>query len=518
MLPSMSMTVSERTGARSRSSTSRVLRRPAPPPRRAVGQAAVAAGVLGLVAVVILGFVSESAADLRVRGGAEMFIGGMAGLIGMYLALVQLLLISRIPQLERILGQDGLLRWHRRVGPWPITLLVVHAIVITIGFAQAAHTGTLHQLAVFLRSYPDMLLAVVGLALMVMAGIASIGALRRRMRRETWWVIHLYMYLALALSFAHVLALGPTFVGLALMVMAGVASIGALRRRMRRETWWVIHLYMYLALALSFAHVLALGPTFVGHPLTQAIWALVWAATAGVVLVYRFGLPLARTLRYRLRVAEVRQEAPGVVSVICTGRHLDRLRISGGQFFAWRFLKRGLWWQAHPYTVSALPRPPHLRLTVRQIGDHSAAVARLRPGTRVAIEGPYGSVTPDARVHEKVVLVAGGIGITAIRAVLEGLPKSARPTVIMRAPTAEQLVLRDETAALVKRAHGTLHELVGPRSSTGGPRRFLRQLVPDLTDRDVYVCGPEGFVHEVIAAAQELGVRRHSIHYEVYQW
>ena len=467
MLPSMSMTVSEKSGARYRSPANRALPRPAPQARRAVGQAAVTAGVLGLVAVAVLGVVSESAADLRVRGGAAMFLGGMAGLVGMYLALVQLLLISRIPQLERILGQDGLLRWHRRVGPWPIALLVVHAIVITVGFAQAAHTGFLHQLGVFLRSYPDMLLAVVGLAL---------------------------------------------------MVMAGVASIGALRRRMRRETWWVIHLYMYLALALSFAHVLALGPTFVGHPLTQAVWAVVWAATAGVVVVYRFGLPLARTLRYRLRVAEVRQEAPGVVSVICTGRHLDRLRISGGQFFAWRFMKRGLWWQAHPYTVSALPRPPYLRLTVRQIGDHSAAVARLRPGTRVAIEGPYGAVTPDARTHDKAALVAGGIGITSIRAVLEGLPKSARPTVIVRAPTAEQVVLRDEMAALVKKTHGTLHELVGPRSATGSPRTFLRKLVPDLTDRDVYVCGPEGFVHEVIAAAQELGVHRRSIHYEVYDW
>ncbi len=467
MLPFMSMTVSEQSGARYRSSANRALRRPVPPARRVVGQAAVAAGMLGLVAVVVLGVVSESAADLRVHGGVAMFLGGMAGLVGMYLALVQLLLISRIPQIERILGQDGLLRWHRRVGPWPIALLVVHAIVITVGFAQASHTGVLHQLAVFLRSYPDMLLAVVGLAL---------------------------------------------------MVMAGVASIGALRRRMRRETWWVIHLYMYLALALSFAHVLALGPTFVGHPLTQAVWAVVWAATAGIVVVYRFGLPLARTLRYQLRVAEVRQEVPGVVSVICTGRHLDRLRISGGQFFAWRFMKRGLWWQAHPYTVSALPRPPHLRLTVRQIGDHSAAVAHLLPGTRVAIEGPYGSVTPDARTHDKVVLIAGGIGITSIRAVLEGLPKSARPTVIVRAPTAEQVVLRNETAALVKKTHGTLHELVGPRSATGGPRTFLPRLVPDLTDRDVYVCGPEGFVHEVIAAAQELGVHRRSIHYEVYDW
>ncbi len=468
MLAAMSMTMPHRPATRFSVGQGRnVSRRPAAKPRPILGQAALAAAVAGLVAVVVLGVVRESGADLHARGGVAMFAGGMAGLAGMYLALIQLLLIGRIPQLERLLGQDGLLRVHRLLGPWPIGLLVLHAVVITIGFAQAAHSGFLHQLAVFLGSYPDMLAATVGLAL---------------------------------------------------MVVAGVASFGALRKRMRRETWWVIHLYMYLALALSFAHVLALGPTFVGHPLTQAIWAFVWASTAGVVLVFRVVVPLSRSIRHRLRVAEVHQEAPGVVSVICTGRHLERLRISGGQFIAWRFLRRGLWWQAHPYTVSALPRPPYLRLTVRQLGDHSSAVARLRPGTRVAIEGPYGAVTSDSRLHEKVVLVAGGIGITSIRSLLEDLPKSARPIVIVRATSKDQLVLRDETAKLVEKLGGTLHELVGPRSTTGGTRRFLKRLVPDLGERDLYVCGPPGFVRDVVHAARALGMHRRCVHYEEYQW
>jgi predicted ferric reductase len=464
----MSTAVSERLAARFASPPPRrVAHRPAPPPRPGVAAAAAAAALAGLVGVVVLGVASEARADLHVPGGAAMFAGGMAGLVGMYLALVQLLLISRIPQIERVLGQDGLLRWHRRVGPFPISLLVVHAVVITIGFSQAARSGFFHELGVFLRSYPDMLAATVGLAL---------------------------------------------------MVAAGVASIGALRRRMRRETWWVLHLYMYLALALSFAHVLALGPSFVGHPLTQALWALVWAATAGLVLTYRFALPIWRSARHRLRVVEVHKEAPGVVSVICAGRRLERLRISGGQFFAWRFLSRGLWWQAHPYTVSALPRPPYLRLTVRTLGDHSAALARLRPGTPVGIEGPYGAVTRAARRNEKVVLVAGGIGITSIRSVLEDLDKGARPVVIVRAPSEDRLVLREETAALVKRLEGRLHELVGPRSSTGGPSRFLGRLVPDLQERDLYVCGPAAFVNEVVAAARSLGVHRRCIHHEAYQW
>ncbi|MGH8996559.1 MAG: ferredoxin reductase family protein [Acidimicrobiales bacterium] len=438
-----------------------------PPPRPALGRAAVRAAVVGLVVMLAVGASTESGAELHVPGGVATFLGGMAGLAGMYLALVMVVVVSRIPQLERILGQDGLVRWHRRLGPWPISLLVAHALLVTIGYAEAAKTGALHELGVLIRSYPDMLAATVGLGL---------------------------------------------------VVMAGVASIRAVRSRMRRETWWVMHLYLYLALALSFPHVLALGPTFVGHPLVQAMWCVVWATTAGTVLVYRVGLPVVRSLRHRLRVVEVRHEAPGVVSIICSGRHLSRLAVAGGQFFQWRFLRRGLWWQAHPYSISAVPRPPYLRLTVRQIGDHSAAVGRVRPGTRVAIEGPYGAVTARARRHQRVLLVAGGIGVTALRSLLDDLPQSSEPVVVLRAATEDGLVLRDEMAELVRQRKGRLHAVVGSRSEAGSARRILARLVPDLARRDVYVCGRPGFVEEVVAAAQQLGAHRDAVHYEIYSW
>ncbi len=440
---------------------------PSPPPRRWFGSVAVAVALVGLVAVIVLGITAETTRALALPGGVATFIGSLTGLAGMYLALVQVVIVARIPALERILGQDGMLRWHRRLGPWPISLLVAHALFVTIGYAQASRSGIWHEVDALLTSYPDVLAATVGLAL---------------------------------------------------MVMIGITSIRAVRNRMRRETWWAVHLYIYLALALSFAHVIALGPSFVGHPLVRIVWSVIWAATAGAVLVYRLVVPFARSLRHRLRVVEVRREAPGVTSVICSGKHLDRLAVSGGQFFAWRFLTRELWWQAHPYSISALPRPPYLRLTVKAIGDHSSAVARLRPGTRVAIEGPYGAVTAHARTHQKVVLFAGGIGITALRSLLEDLPRQSEPVVIMRASSEDQLVLRAEVAELVRHRRGVLHEIVGSRRALASTKELLRRLVPDITRRDLYVCGPPGMIEDVVAAAASLGVPKRAIHYELFSW
>ena len=437
----------------------------APQPRPVLAKAALVVAGTGLGAVTALTITDETASQFSAPGGAATFAGSLTGMVGTYLALMMVLLVSRIPVIEHVLGQDRLVRWHRRLAPWPISLLVAHAVFITVGYAQAARAGLGHQIATLLSSYPDVLIATIGLGL---------------------------------------------------MCLIGVISIRAVRNRLRRETWWMVHLYMYLALALSFAHVIVLGPSFVGHPLTRLVWSLAWAGTAGLVLAYRFGLPVVRSLRHRLVVAEVRPEGPGVVSVICSGRHLDKLAVAGGQFLSWRFLTRGLWWQSHPYSLSALPQPPYVRLTVKAVGDHSASLARLRPGARVMVEGPYGAFTRHAQVRPKALLVAAGIGVTALRSLLEDLPRNSAPVVVLRASRPEDLVLRKEVTELVRHRRGQLHELVGSRERVIISDVSLPRLVPDLHQRDIFVCGPEGFVTSIVEVVKALGVPDEAIHHEAF--
>jgi predicted ferric reductase len=441
------------------------LRTPGRAPSARFADAAAAIAGLGLGVVLGLVATGESRGALEAPGGPVTAVGRFAGFTGAYLMLVMVLLAARIPWLERSVGQDRLLRWHRRIAPWALWLIVGHVVFITLGYAELARTGPLEQLWLFVTTYPDLLAAVVGFGL---------------------------------------------------LVMAGLTSIRIARRHLDYETWWVVHLYTYLGLALAFAHEIVTGESFKAHPLTRAVWIVVWAATAGVVIVFRFLVPLWRSLRHQLQIVSVREEAPGVFSVVCRGRRLERLAVSGGQFFQWRFLTRGLWWQAHPYSLSALPRPPHLRVTIKGVGDQSSAVARLAPGTRVAIEGPYGTFTHHARTSERVALVAAGVGITPMRALLEDLPPGVDVTVIVRASTSADLVHRHEIAALVEHRGGKLYEIIGSRSEVSLDVRLLARLVPDLVERDVYICGPEAFSDAVERAARRLGAHGDQIHREAF--
>ncbi len=418
---------------------------------------------LGSIVTVGLVVPTITAHDLIAPGGLATAVGRLTGMVGTYLLMVTVLLVGRIPAVERAVGQDTLVRWHRRLGPWVIGLLVAHGLFITLGYAQGVKTGLAHEISVLITHFPGMLGAVVGLGL---------------------------------------------------IVLAGVTSYRNVRKHLRPETWWTVHLYTYLAVAVAFSHQLATGAPFLGHPLARAYWISLWLLTAGVVLSYRVGLPLVRSLGHRLKVARVEQEAPGVVSVVVRGHHLERLPVTGGQFMTFRFLKRGMWWRGHPYSISALPGGNEMRITVKAAGEHSSALAQLEPGTPVAVEGPYGAFTQHARETDRVLLVGAGVGVTPVRAMLEDLPRRVDVVVILRGSSARDLILRDEVRRLVGERGGRLYEVVGPRAQAPLDAGHLQRLVPDITVRDLYVCGPGGFMKQLIGQARSLGVPNDRIHHE----
>ncbi len=425
--------------------------------------------VIGVGTVAVVGLWWQDTATVHGLGDWLTNAGRITGLLAGYAIIVLLALMARVPALERGVGTDRLARWHAAGGRYTVSLAIAHTLLIIWGYAVTAHTGLVQQTSTLLTSYPDVLMATVALGLLVGVGVVSARVARRRLAYETWHYLHLYTYLAIALMFSHQFSTGADF-------------------RFNTAARW--------------------------------LWSAMYVAVAALLLWYRLLAPIRATARHQLRVAEVRRESAGVVSVYVTGRHLDQLQAEPGQFFRWRFLTAGLWWAANPYSLSAAPRPDLLRLTAKICGTHSAALLRLQPGTRVVAEGPSGAFTAARRQRRKVLLLAGGVGITPLRALFETLPGApGELTLLYRANTATDIVLREELDQIATQRGARVHYLIGPPKHGANdhlsPRR-LQRLVPDLTRHDVFLCGPEPMMAAAQHSLQQAGVPRRYIHQESF--
>ena len=350
---------------------------PVPLPRRwSVGATEIVA-VLVANGVLILGmWLRHGGLDqLSTLDGQLTAIGQLTGLFGTYLALLQLVLMSRSPWLDQVFGMDGLAVAHRWLGFATVWLLLGHGVFITVGYALGDRTGVVDEFVTLITTYPYVLMALV-------SGV---------------------LFAAVAIS-----------------------SMRAARRRLSYETWYGIHLYAYLAIALGFLHQLFVGTDFMHDPLAVAYWVLLYVVTVALVLVFRVGQPVWLSARHRLRVSRIVHEGPDVVSIYMSGRDLDQLAVRSGQYFVWRFLTRDGWWRGHPFSISSAPNGSWLRITIKELGDWSGSLARVPVGTRVFVEGPYGVLTGARRTRPKVLLVAGGIGITPLAGPARGTARQAR--------------------------------------------------------------------------------------------
>ncbi|MGV9991432.1 ferredoxin reductase family protein [Streptomyces sp. NPDC003374] len=444
-------------------------RRSAAPPVPVAARRSPAGAVLALLwagAAAVIGLWWCDTPSVVGAAGRLTGAGRITGLLCGYACAVLVGLMARVPVLERRVGSDRVARWHGAAGRYTVFLLLAHVVLIVAGYAAQDGAPLVHEAVTVVVDFPEMPKAT--------AGTVSLLAV-------------------------------------------GVTSARAVRRRTSHEFWYYAHLLTYAAVFLAFGHQLALGGDLHGRPVATAAWYALYLGVAALVLWFRVLTPVRLNLRHRMRVEAVHHEAPGVCSVVVRGHRLDELGARPGQFFRWRFLCAGLGLTSTPYSLSAPPRPDLLRITVKALGDHSARLRGLRPGTRVWAEGPYGAMTAERRTSSKALLIGAGVGITPLRALFETLP--GRVTLLYRARTARDLALGGELEAIARRrGERVLYALDGPR---GERPRFtaesLRAAVPDLAGHDVYLCGPHSFAQDLYEVLRAAGVPDRRIHHESFE-
>src|SRR3954453_9031059 len=235
----------------------RTVLRPQPAKSRVSANTMLAGIVLGAVAVIALWW--HNTTSISGFGDWLTNAGRVTGLLAGYAVVVLLLLMARVPAIDRGVGSDRLARWHAMGGRYTVSLASAHALLIIWGYAVTAHTNVVGQTKSLVLTYPDMLMATVALGL---------------------------------------------FIGV------GVVSARAARARLSYETWHYLHFYTYLAIALAFSHQFATGADFMTHALARWAWGLMCAAVGALVLWYRFLTPAVNAVRHRAHVVRVQQEGP----------------------------------------------------------------------------------------------------------------------------------------------------------------------------------------------------------------
>ena len=193
--------------------------------------------------------------------------GRITGLLAGYGVIVLVGLMARIPPLERGIGGDRLARWHSKGGRYTVSLVVAHGVLIIWGYAVTAHTSVVSQTRDLLLDYPDVLAATV-------AGLLLVGV--------------------------------------------GITSARAARRRFRYETWYYLHFYTYLAVALAFSHQFATGAEFVDNVAARSLWGAMYAGIAGAILWYRFVTPVRQAARHRMQFPQQRPALTRQEQALCT--------------------------------------------------------------------------------------------------------------------------------------------------------------------------------------------------------
>jgi predicted ferric reductase len=421
---------------------------------------------IGLGFTIAIQVISLSATDFAGVYPVITTVSRFCALVGSYLAIIGVLMIARIPWIEQAVGHDRLVTWHRKSAPYSLYFISLHVLLVVIGYAGSDQNVIGRTLWTMVRTYPWML---------------------------------------------------PATVGFLLLVLAGVSSYREFRARMTYETWWVLHLYTYLAIALSFMHQILTGAMFITNKLARYYWIALYLFVAFAILTWRVLIPLIRSIRHQLRVEKIVHEGPGIISIYIKGRDILKLNAVGGNFFSWRFITKNDWYQSHPYSLSAPPTNSHLRITVKGLGDHSKALVNLAPGARVFIEGPYGIFTSkNAQVGRHVVLIGGGVGITPLRAIMEEFPNNTQIDVLFRASNEADLVLREELDFLAEKMAARVHYLVGSRTLHPMTEAYIESLVPQFKDAEIYICGPEPLVSAVRKAAVDAGIPKDRFHDEAF--
>jgi predicted ferric reductase len=323
----------------------------------------------------------------------------------------------------------------------------------------------------------------------------------------------------------------PLWAGrVALLLLFAHAAAAIFRRtlRLRYETWRRLHnTVAFLLLGLAFLHSLTLGDDF-QNTAARAVWVALLLVAWGAWFYGRFARPrLLRRAPYR--VVSVTREAPRVWTVTLEPQASRPLHYAPGQFQFLRPQGGAVPDEEHPFSIASSPSPEgFISLSIKESGDFTATVGRIKPGDLATVHGPFGRFShvfhPNA---DDLVFVAAGVGITPLMSMLRYMRdrRQARRVLLVYANRgAADIVFRGELESIQSGgfpALRTVHVLSQPPADWDGPTgrldaESLQSLCGGFSGKTFFICCPPAMASGLIRGLRGAGVGPERIHADYF--
>jgi len=404
---------------------------------------------------------------------ALLAIARLFGLIAVVGVLTQFILIGREVWIEQLFGLDKLSRVHHIIGQVTYFFIILHPTLVIYAYSLLRHKNYIQQELEILNTFKDTPLALFGVILFT--------------------------------------------------VVVGL-SIYIVRKRLKYETWYYVHLLNYLAVASVWGHQLANGEDFLSQPIFVKYWYALYIFVFGNFLISRFIRPAILFYKHRFYIENLVSETQDTTSVYINGKEMQKFNFQAGQFVFVRFLAKGYRWQKHPFSLSKSYDGKNIRLSIKASGDFTKTIPHLPINTPVWIDGPYGTFTQKSSNKDKILFIAGGIGITPIRSLIQELGSKNKDMILIYGnKSASDIVFKEELESFSQQFNFPIYHVLNnlekpePNYYQGFiDKQKIESIVKDVVEREVFLCGPPIMMTKLVPALKELGIDLKKIHFEKF--